>query len=350
MTKIQQQPQLIIRTKAVGELPRLVRKAGHQCVVITDSHLRSKANELSLEIKKAGLPCSLLTVPAGEKSKSLVVVEELCEALVKTGLGRDGVLVALGGGVIGDLAGFVASVYMRGIPFISVPTTVIAMADSSLGGKTGVDLASGKNLVGTFYPPMAILMHPTLLETLPDREFKAGCAEIIKHGVIHDERFFTFLEKNRESILARKPALILKMLKQSAKVKLTIVGEDPREALPARPNSTNRSRMLLNYGHTIGHALEKLSEYTLPHGEAVAIGMIEENRIAVKKGILTKDAATRISTLIENFGLPTKLPKEATMARMKKLIARDKKKVGSSIYFALPTGIGSADLFPYDLA
>lgn len=331
-------PRIIIQNGAFEKIPNLVRGLGEHFFILTDSHLKKMGEELRSRMRKAELRTQLLAVPAGEQTKTLSFIEKICRSLVNGGAKRDSVILGLGGGVINDLAGFVASIFMRGIPFVGVPTTVLAMADASIGGKTGVDLPEGKNLIGTFSQPKLVIMDPLLLKTLTEREFKNGIAEVIKHGIIADAKFFGFLEKNTQAILARKKVLA-KMIRWSVKIKQQIVEKDEKESVK---KTNGHSRMLLNYGHTVGHALEVLSGYRMPHGEAVSIGMVAENRVAVGKNLLRENDAKRILEVLKNYNLPTKIPLQYPASEINRALSLDKKNINGKLYFALPIKIGKA--------
>lgn len=334
---------IIIQNGSFEKIPNLVRGLGTRFFILTDAHLKSRSEELRARMRKTGLRTHLLVVPAGEQAKTLSFVEKVCRSLVNAGAKRDSALLGLGGGVIGDLGGFIASIFMRGIPFISIPSTLLAMGDSSIGGKTGVDLPDGKNLVGTFSQPRIVVMDPLLLKTLSDREFRNGLAEVIKHSIIADGNFFRFLKKNASAILARKPKILEKMIRWSVRIKLKIVGKDEKESVKIKGA---HSRMLLNYGHTVGHALEVLSDFTLPHGEAVSIGMVAENRVAVGKNLLREEDAKRILEVLKSYGLPTKIPAQYSASAINRALALDKKNINGKLYFALPAKIGHAKIVP----
>lgn len=332
------QPKIIIENGAFEKIPQKIAGCGTVFTIITDSNLKSIGEELLGKMRKASLKCNMLILPAGEHTKSLTFIERAAKSLLKFKIKRDGCAVALGGGMIGDFTGFLAAIYMRGIKYISVPTTLLAMGDSSIGGKTGVDMNEGKNLLGTFYNPEIVIMDPLLLKQMPERSFKYGLSEIVKHAVIADSKFFKFIEKNAGAILNRKPQILKKLIAQSVKIKLRIVGRDPHETL----NPKGDCRMLLNYGHTVGHALEKLSNFTLPHGEAVSIGMAAENRLATGKALLKETDAARIENLLKRLHLPTKIPAEFSDQELKRAMDMDKKNIGGKLCFALPIKIGKA--------
>lgn len=336
--------QIFIENGAFKKIPQRIKSLAKTFCVITDGNLRRLGEELREQMLDAELKCHLLILPAGEKTKSLEFVGKMSESLLRLKMRRDSCLIGLGGGVIGDLAGFTASIYLRGVTFVSVPTTLLAMCDSSIGGKTGIDLPEGKNLLGTFTDPALIIMDPLLLKNLPERDFRSGLAEIVKHGVIANRAYFSFLEKNAAAILARSPAILKKMIAGSVKIKTRIVAKDRYEKIGAV--KTGRSRMLLNYGHTVGHALEQLSGYTLRHGEAVSIGMVAENRVAVGKNMLKEKDAERIEALLKKFHLPTKMPADYTGSQLKKIMEKDKKNIDGKLWFALPVSIGKARVQP----
>lgn len=333
------EPKVVIENGAFKKIPQKVKSLGKAFAIITDNNLKRRGEELLQAMRKAGLKCNLLVLPPGEKTKSIEFVLKITTSLLKLGIKRDGCLIGLGGGVVGDLTAFVASIYLRGIAFVGVPTTLMAMGDSCVGGKTGIDLPEGKNLLGSFYDARMVIVDPTFLQAMPEKVFCAGLSEIVKHGVIADKKFFDFLNKNVIGILRRSPLIMKKIVDQSIKIKLSVVKKDKHESVH---NLSCSSRMLLNYGHTVGHAIEKLSDYKVPHGEAIAIGMVAENRIAVAKKLLKESDALRIANLLKRLKLPTKFPDGYSGSDIKKALGMDKKHVGGKLYFALPNGIGKA--------
>lgn len=332
-----------IENNGFRRVPELVKGLGEKFAIVTDMHLKELGQKLMQSMKNAGLKCDLVSILPGEQTKSLAFVEKVVKTLLKTGIKRDSAIIALGGGVIGDLTGFIASIYMRGIPYVSVPTTLLAMVDSSIGGKTGVDLEDGKNLIGTFNYPEIIIIDPLLLKTLSDREFRCGLAEIVKKSVIADKLFFNFLWKNSAEILKRNIDLVKKIIEKSINIKTSIVKKDEKESV--KKINSGSSRMILNYGHTVGHALEKLSNFELSHGEAVAIGMVAENRVAVGKKILKESEAIKIMELLKKFHLPTKIPVKYSQAEIQKALSSDKKNINGELLFALPVAIGKVKMF-----
>jgi 3-dehydroquinate synthase len=272
-----------------------------------------------------------LTFAAGEESKSRESWARLTDALLDRGYGRDSGIVAVGGGVTGDLAGFVAATYLRGIPYVQVPTTLLAMVDASVGGKTGVNTPAGKNLVGAFYPPAAVVADPQVLMTLSDAAYRGGLAEAVKHGLIADAEYFTWIEVNVPSLLSRDPVTVTHLVERSVEIKAQVVGTDERE---------EGQRAILNAGHTVAHALEQISEYRLPHGDAVALGLLAECVLSEQLGIAPAGVSDRLKLLLNRLGLPTRhsLPfdREALLAAM----FRDKKNREGKLRFALAAGIG----------
>src|ERR1700689_2888440 len=262
--------------------------------VVTVAPVRRWAKVLTKSLAASGIETELLEMPNGERSKRLTTLEKLAEKLLKLGADRGVTLIALGGGVVGDVTGFLASIYMRGVDVIQVPTTVLAQVDAAIGGKTGVNLVSGKNLLGTFHQPRAVLIDPAVLETLPPREYRAGLYESLKCGIIGDPGLFRLFEERHKEILAREPVVVEKVIAASVRLKASVVSADEREG---------GLRQVLNLGHTIGHALEAETHYTqLLHGEAVAWGMIAATHIALSSGKLDSVTAARISNSVLGFG------------------------------------------------
>lgn len=272
-----------------------------------------------------------LTFSPGEESKTREVWARLSDSLLERGYGRDSGLIALGGGVTGDLAGFVAATYMRGVPYLQVPTTLLAMLDASVGGKTGVDTSHGKNLIGAFHPPVAVVADTAVLATLPDRAYRAGLAEAVKHGLIADESYFAWMETAADALAGREPDALKRLIRRSVEIKAEVVSDDERES---------GRRAILNAGHTVAHALEQTSNYELPHGEAVALGLIVECSLAERLGIAPDGLRTRVAGLLTRLGLPLRLPKELRPASVVGSMTRDKKNRSDRIHFALPARLG----------
>jgi 3-dehydroquinate synthase len=273
-----------------------------------------------------------LTFPAGERSKTRETWSRLTDELLRLGFGRDSALVALGGGVAGDLAGFVAATYMRGIPVLQVPTTLLAMLDASVGGKTGVDTDEGKNLIGAFHPPVAVAADPLVLATLPEGEYRAGLAEAVKHGLIADREYFDWIEREADGLAARDPAVLQHLVRRSVEIKADVVGEDEREG---------GRRAILNAGHTVAHALEQATGFRLPHGEAVGLGLVAETALAADLGLAAVEVGERVAALLERLGLPTRVREAIGEERVLAAMASDKKNRAGGIRFALPRAVGT---------
>ncbi|WP_422448689.1 3-dehydroquinate synthase [Thermoanaerobacterium sp. DL9XJH110] len=310
--------------------------AGNRILVVTDSHLSDLySEEVMASLGEAGFNASLETIPAGEVSKSLRRAELVYNAALEHGLDRKSAILALGGGVVGDLAGFIAATYMRGIDFIQVPTSLLAQVDSSVGGKVAVNLDKAKNMVGAFYQPRLVLIDPGALRTLPAREFNEGLAEVIKYGIIRDEDFFCWLERNIRSLRQDAGALIF-AIKRSCEIKASIVAEDERES---------GLRMILNCGHTVAHALEAVLGYgNILHGEAVALGLVIEAKIALHRGLIDRITFSRIQGLVKS-AVPMELPRDIDENLIIASMSYDKKNVDGKITFVLPQGLGKAGIY-----
>lgn len=295
---------------------------------------RLYANVVLEGLKDAGFDTVLITVPDGEEYKSLTEASYVYDSLIEHRMERSSPIVALGGGVIGDLAGFVASTYLRGVPYIQVPTTLLSQVDSSVGGKTGVNHPKGKNLIGAFYQPRAVYMDPDVLGTLAPREITAGLAEVVKYGVIWDKGFFESLEKNSKK-LAECGEELVAAIERSCSIKAEVVAADEKES---------GVRSYLNLGHTFGHAIEALSGYgNYKHGEAVAIGMRMAADLSVRLGMCAEDTAGRIKALISSVGLPVEAPGIPSAAFIESM-RLDKKVSGAAIRFVLINGLGDVEL------
>jgi 3-dehydroquinate synthase len=309
-------------------------KLGHRCAVITDANVgRRYAKAAVKSLAKSGFAPLVVTIRAGEKSKRLAVVEECQDQLAAHRLERQSFIVALGGGVVGDIAGFVAATYLRGIPFVQAPTTLLAQVDSSVGGKTGVNLRAGKNLVGAFYQPRLVLCDLETFATLPKREYISGLAEVIKYGIIYDAVLFAQLERNLPKLLERDTAALTAVVARCCEIKAAVVGEDETES---------GLRAILNFGHTIGHALETSAGYgKFLHGEAIAIGQVAAARLSQKVLGLPSNDVKRIEELFRQAGLPVALRLNA--ARRRKLLTAmqlDKKASGGEVKFVLAEKLG----------
>jgi 3-dehydroquinate synthase len=286
-------------------------------------------------LEASGARVAQVLIEDGEQAKGWQTLDRVIDALLAARLGRDALIVALGGGVVGDLAGFAAAVYQRGVAYIQVPTTLLAQVDSSVGGKTAINHARGKNLVGAFHQPCAVITDVATLDTLPDRELRAGLAEVIKHGAALDAPFFDWLERNVEKILARDRAALVYAVRRSCELKAAIVAQDERES---------GQRALLNLGHTFGHAIETATGFgPWLHGEAVAAGMVMAAGLSARAGLLASGDAQRIEALIARAGLPTRGPK-LPPERWRELIALDKKSAAGRVRFVLLEAVGRATL------
>ncbi|MFZ0034880.1 MAG: 3-dehydroquinate synthase [Sedimentisphaerales bacterium] len=299
--------------------------------IVTDENLVS-AGYLQKLSGKRDIPAFVIA-PAGETSKTFNTVVSIVEAMERAYFGRDSLVVALGGGTVGDIAGFAASVFKRGVPIVHVPTTTVAQADSSIGGKTGVDSSISKNAFGAFWHPSAIYIDVATLTTLDDRQFRAGLVESVKHALIADSQYFAFLESNLDAILSRKPDVLEKMALYNCKIKGRVVEADPME---------KNQRRILNYGHTIGHAVEAASGFELLHGEAVAIGIIAAGLIELEMGLSEPERLDKIRRIFKKLNIPVKLPLNLAENNLIDLIKHDKKTVGKQPRFVLISDIGQA--------
>ena len=280
----------------------------------------------------AGCMVSVIEIPDGEVYKNAETLAHVYDALIESGLDRKSFIVALGGGVVGDLAGFAAATYLRGIPFVQVPTTLLAQVDSSVGGKTAIDHPRGKNLIGAFYQPRLVLIDVNTLATLPEREFRAGLAEVIKYGVALDGAFFDYLEQHADAIISMDPECLETLIRQCCQIKAHVVEVDEKES---------GLRAVLNYGHTLGHAFEMLAGYCeMVHGEAVAIGMVLASRISAGLAHCSAADVERIESLIARFGLPTQPPTVERQGLLAALLT-DKKSKDGTISYICNRGIGN---------
>jgi 3-dehydroquinate synthase len=316
----------------IGEHHRFSR-----AVVITDTNVVSlHAAEVVRRLNAAGLPADVLSVPAGEASKCVAEADRLWNELARLGADRKTVVVAVGGGVIGDLAGFVAASYARGLALIQVPTTLLAQVDSSVGGKVGVNLPAAKNMVGAFWQPAGVLIDLDVLRTLPEREYRSGLAEVVKYGVILDADFFAFLEQNAVALNARDPAALEHAVAQSCRLKAQVVEQDEREE--------SDLRAILNYGHTFCHAIETVAGYgQFLHGEAVAIGMIAASRLAESLGRIGHEVTRRQAELLVRLGLAIE-PPELDVEQLLAAMQRDKKAERGRLRFVLPRRLGQVEV------
>jgi 3-dehydroquinate synthase len=322
----------------LGAFARRCLPKSSLALVVADAHTAKHAAAVEASLRDAGFRTGLATIPAGEGSKSLAEAARLYEALYDLAADRRTAVVAVGGGVVGDLAGLVAATYNRGLPLIMVPTSLLAMVDSSVGGKTGVNLSRGKNLVGAFHQPAGVWIDTACLDTLPEREFLSGLAEVVKYGVILDAAFFEYLEANSAAIRAREPAAMLHIIGRSCRLKADVVEKDEREETGLRA--------VLNYGHTFAHAFETVGGYGgWLHGEAVAAGMVCASRLAELRGLVGPDLTERQVRLLEAFSLPTRPKAEWPIDEQIAVMRRDKKASAGQLRFILPTRLGEVRLF-----
>jgi len=290
-------------------------------------------DELEKTLLKEGIKPYICIIPDGEKYKTFDTIKSIFDMLLKENMDRSASIIALGGGVVGDMAGFVASTLKRGISLIQIPTTLIAQVDSSIGGKTGFDHPLGKNMIGTFYQPDMVIIDIKKLLTLSEKEFRNGLAEVIKYGIANDKTLFDILEKKQQKIINRDIELLEEIVLKCAKIKKTVVEEDEKEEKGIRE--------VLNYGHTIGHIIETVTGYSkYSHGQAIAIGMVKEAELAGQENLLSKNDLLRIKNLIGKYGLPTSIPENIDLDEMRKFVAQDKKVRKGKIRLPVPTGIG----------
>ena len=327
---------ILIRPGLLEETAELLagRFNRHAFAVVSDSNLEGLyADALAESLRAVDAPCQgPIVFPAGEQSKIREVKQQVEDSMFAAGLGRDTVVIALGGGVVGDLAGFVAATYARGVKLVQVPTSLLAMVDSSIGGKTGLDVPWGKNLVGAFYQPALVIIDPRALSTLAKEHFTAGFAEIVKHGVIRDASLFDFLEKRLGELKPENEELMAELIARNCRIKASVVSADEREG---------NLRQVLNFGHTVGHAVETLSGYRWLHGQAVSCGMVVEAEAAVLLDLLPVEHLRRIENILSELGLPVDLdPLQVRVERVLELTRLDKKARKARPRYALPAEIG----------
>jgi shikimate kinase/3-dehydroquinate synthase len=321
---------VVVQEGGIDQLGEMLntRNLTGKVLVVSDTNVTPLYGEQMLNsIKTAGYEASQLVIPAGEGYKNLETITSLWRGALEAGLDRKSTIVGLGGGVVGDMAGFAASTFMRGCNWVAVPTTLLAMVDASMGGKTGFDLPEGKNLVGAFYPPRLVLADPDVLSTLPERELRSGLAEVVKHGIIADPELFDLCAQGWETVTARLPEVV----RRGMAVKVKVIEEDPYE---------QGIRAGLNLGHTIGHAVELVSGFSLLHGEAVAIGTVAEARLAERLMVADTGLSDTIVNSLLALGLPVEIPKDLDQDKLISAMKMDKKKKSGVVRFALPVKIG----------
>jgi 3-dehydroquinate synthase len=328
-----------VGTQTLAGLPAAVaaRCRPSQAIVITDDRVDDPhARAVAAHLTAAGVRVEIVVVPAGESSKSIAVAADLWQRLLALGVDRRTVIVALGGGVVGDLAGFVAATYARGLALVQVPTTLLAQVDSSVGGKVGINLPGAKNMVGAFWQPELVWIDTQVLATLPAREYRSGLAEVVKYGVIFDAEFFAYLEAHIADLAAREPSVLEHVIVHSCRLKANVVESDERE--------TSGARAALNYGHTFAHALETVTGYgSLLHGEAVAIGMVAAARLSRRLGARAPDLVQRQQQLLAALGLPTTVPNVDHQALLNAM-QHDKKVEHGRLRFVLAKRIGQVEV------
>ncbi|MGN0148879.1 MAG: 3-dehydroquinate synthase [Clostridia bacterium] len=324
----------ILISDSFNELPKALKgiNAPEKLLIVTDTNVRDLyADEVYELLRGNGYDAAVYAFEAGEENKNMNSVLGICEACINHKLDRKSMIIALGGGVTGDMAGFAAAIYMRGIDFIQIPTTLLSQSDSSVGGKTGIDFAESKNILGAFHQPKLVYMNVSTLRTLPEEQFVSGMGEVIKHGIIRDSEFFEYLMNNAESIKALDSETLIKMDKRNCSIKADVVMQDEKE---------NGLRAILNFGHTIGHAVESAYIFTKTHGECVGIGMAAAGYIAKKRGLINDAALSKIENILEMYGFKifTKLPDKDSIY---KFMQNDKKKLQGKLKFILPSEIGN---------
>ncbi len=309
-----------------------------QVAIVTDSHVEPLyAGPLKEVLAGAGIQSDILCVPAGESSKSLEKLGYLYDGMMGMRLERSDAVVALGGGVVGDLAGFAAATFKRGIQFVQMPTTLLAMVDSSVGGKTGINHPGGKNMIGAFYQPSMVIADVATLKTLPARELGCGLCESVKHGAIQDGEFFDYLDSHKERIAGLDMKVLSDLVARNCRIKARVVSEDERES---------GLRRILNYGHTIGHPFETvLPGHPYHHGEAVSLGIVAENRMATARGAMQAEDADRIEALLQAFGLPVRAGHDLPVEALYRGVLHDKKVQDSKVVFAIPDRIGHCEIY-----
>ncbi len=305
--------------------------APKKLLIVTDTNVEKLyADEVSSLLCDAGFDCGVYAFPAGEENKTMDTILGICGACLENGLDRKSMIIALGGGVVGDMAGFAAAIYMRGISFVQVPTTLLSQSDSSVGGKTGIDFMDSKNILGAFHQPKLVYINVSTLKTLPQIQFVSGMGEVIKHGIIRDKEFYNFIKNNTELISSLDGDTLIKMSKRNCEIKAGVVEQDEKES---------GLRAILNFGHTIGHAAESALCFSMTHGECVGLGMVAVCHIAKERGLISETEAEDIKEVLKSYGFKTKttLPDVSVICSYMK---KDKKKSNGKLGFVLPVKIG----------
>jgi 3-dehydroquinate synthase len=325
---------ILIGEGLLTRIPADIKEAGlaYKFAIITDTTVGELYGSALLDgFGRSGLETRLFAFPAGEENKNRETKAWIEDRMLEHKFGRDSAVIALGGGVAGDMAGYVAATYTRGLPYIQVPTTLVACVDSSIGGKTAVDTPHGKNLIGAFHQPWRVYIDVNTLHTLSGKEIREGLAEVIKYGVISDEELFSFLELNMESVFSYDMGALTHIIKRGCEIKGEVVEKDERES---------NLRKILNFGHTIGHAVENLSDYNISHGEAISIGMAAEGKLAVSMGLWKEEELGRLIRLLTKAGLPTSMPEYMEIQQIIDTMKLDKKSRGGKIEMVLPQAMG----------
>ncbi len=325
---------IILDDGVLKDIPERIKEAGlgHKFAIITDSNVETLyGGDLAAGFSKNNLENKIISFPAGEQNKSRDIKAWIEDQMLENKFGRDSAVIALGGGVVGDIAGYVAASYTRGLPYVQIPTTLVACVDSSIGGKTAVDTPHGKNLIGAFHQPWAVFIDVSTLLTLSEKEVREGLAEVIKYGVISDSALFSYLEENLDQIFSYDKKALTHIIKRGCEIKAEVVEKDERES---------NLRKILNFGHTIGHAVENLSDYRISHGEAISIGMVAEGKLAAKMGLWLESDLDKLINLIKKAGLPTEIPENMKSDQIIDAMKLDKKSRSGQIEMVLPNKIG----------
>lgn len=325
---------IIIEDGILKRVPQLIKEAelGHKFAIVTDSNVEKLyAGDLAREFNNNNLENKTISFPAGEQNKNREVKSWIEDQMLESKFGRDSAVIAIGGGVVGDIAGYVAASYTRGLSYVQIPTTLVACVDSSIGGKTAVDTPHGKNLIGAFHQPWAVFIDVSTLLTLKHKEIREGLAEVIKYGVIIDGALFSYLVENLDQIFSYDKAALTHIIKRGCEIKAEVVEKDERES---------NLRKILNFGHTIGHAVENLSDYKISHGEAISIGMVAEGKLAVELNFWTEPDLSKLIKLISKAGLPTEVPDYMKTDQILDAMKLDKKSRSGQIEMVLPKKIG----------
>ena len=319
--------------EALKEVFTLLDASDRKVCIVTDSTVEKLyLQEVVMRLKSCAKEVISYTFPAGEKSKTLDVIYDIYETLITARFDRKDLLVALGGGVVGDMTGYAAATYLRGIRFVQIPTTLLSMVDSSIGGKTGVDYKAYKNMIGAFHQPSAVYMNLSVLSTLTKDQYTSGMGEIVKHALIKDKTYYEWLKTHRDEIMELEPTILLDMIRQSLVIKKGVVERDPKE---------RGERAMLNFGHTLGHAIEKRMNFTMLHGDCVAVGALAASYISYKRGYLSEAQLHDVKAILEAFSLPVSLPVMDT-EEIIEITQSDKKMEAGQIQFILIEDLGKA--------